>query len=164
MNINYGGIDGDFNYTAQLNGNISQIQWRVNGYKRQTYGFNYDYLDRLTNATYGQYDDGLAVLDKNEFYSTGYTYDARGNIATLQREGKKLVNGCYEQGQIDNLIYTYLPNTNKLQLITDIANLNCLPERYLSLSISGTQTHSARNLVNGTNTCLLYTSPSPRDS
>lgn len=107
--------------TAQKNGNIAQIRWQVSGRDRQTYGFQYDYQDRLINSTYGQISSSNS-LDVNHFYDTNYSYDKRGNIQTLSRNGLYFQTpdaNCLSFGPIDDLSYTYYPGTNQLKTVTD---------------------------------------------
>jgi RHS repeat-associated protein len=96
----------------QYNGNIGAMSWtslKFSGIK--TYDFEYDGLNRLTNA---QYADG----DK---YSTAFEYDKNGNIEHLERwmeieEAKQ---------QIDDLVYHYTNNgkSNQLQFVNDDPSL-----------------------------------------
>ena len=65
---------------AQYNGNIAQLIWQVPGSDAQTYGFTYDYLDRLTTSTYGAYPGG--ILSVTDSYNSAYTYDLNGNLQT----------------------------------------------------------------------------------
>jgi RHS repeat-associated protein len=51
------------------------------------------------------------------------TYDPRGNITTLRRNGKALDDsGCLVQGEIDELAYTYIAGTNKIEDVNDVAS------------------------------------------
>ncbi|MEM9920948.1 MAG: DUF6443 domain-containing protein, partial [Bacteroidota bacterium] len=106
------------NTIAQKNGNISQAIWRVRGRERQTYGYSYDNYNRLTNATYGEYADNGSLTVNNRF-STSYSYDTRGNINTLNRQGQYRNNDCWQVGQIDQLVYSYYPQSNRLQGVAD---------------------------------------------
>jgi YD repeat-containing protein len=48
--------------TPQYNGNIAQIEWQVAGREGQAYAFQYDGLDRLTDAVYS---DRRKALNSN---------------------------------------------------------------------------------------------------
>jgi RHS repeat-associated protein len=124
--------------TPQYNGNISQIKWQVAGREIQAYTFSYDNLDRMTDANYADIHTGTGTVPysskgwaskyaSDNKYQEKVSYDLRGNIKTLQRNGltgtmsqanNGLLYGCF--GQIDNLTYNYDPaNTNRLQSVTD---------------------------------------------
>ncbi|MFN8255395.1 MAG: DUF6443 domain-containing protein [Bacteroidales bacterium] len=84
----------------QFNGNISSMAWNskiLNNLK--TYNFTYDALNRLTGANY--------TGTGSENYSTGYQYDANGNITHLDRYGW---TGGTNYSKIDSLKYAYLGN------------------------------------------------------
>jgi RHS repeat-associated protein len=116
-----GGDIGGMSGTIQKAGNISQLAWRVRGRERQSYSFSYDHLSRLTAATY--YDvSGSNTATNTNLFNESLTYDLRGNIATLQRQG--FYSSTCGYGQIDNLSYTYNTNTNQISSITDNALLS----------------------------------------
>ncbi|PWL30064.1 DUF6443 domain-containing protein [uncultured Roseivirga sp.] len=86
----------------QLNGNIAGVKWRsASDSKQRAYGFDYDASNRLLAADYTQY--GTSWNNTAADFSTDYTYDANGNIKTLQRKGMVLGNVM----TIDNLQYDY---------------------------------------------------------
>ncbi|MEM6966640.1 MAG: DUF6443 domain-containing protein [Bacteroidota bacterium] len=107
--------------TNYFNGNISGMAWRVKDKgAKHIQGFQYDYLNRLVNVDHLEDKDlGAGVEDQ---YNSTYSYDSRGNITELTR------NGVYNDGnnwllqQIDDLSYTYSSNTNRLSVVTDSAN------------------------------------------
>ncbi len=111
------------NSTAQKNGNISQVFWRTRGRERQAYSLTYDFLNRMTTANYADITDaGAGTI--NDKFKESLTYDIRGNISTLQRNGlykTTAAPNCWTNGMIDNLNYTYLSGTNKLSKIVDNA-------------------------------------------
>ena len=91
----------------QLDGNIALIQFGVAGRASQDQAFFYDYMNRLTDMV-------------QTGFSTSYTYDDKGNIQTLTREGLQLgANGCYTTQLIDNLTYNYGAASNQLINVTD---------------------------------------------
>ena len=119
--------------TPQYNGNISQAVWQIAGREQQAYTYKYDNLDRLLEGEYTDIHDMEGYTPFSEQYSTDnkfgekLTYDLRGNILSLQRNGMTaagMSGGSYVSGtfgQIDNLAYTY--NTkNQVTAITDAAN------------------------------------------
>lgn len=103
---------------ACFNGNISGMQWKSFGEtKKRGYTFEYDNLNRLLNANYGEGDNlQLAVGRFNE----NLDYDKMGNIELLKRNG---VGGKYNNNlsyfQIDDLEYIY--NGNQLKSVNDHA-------------------------------------------
>ena len=102
----------------QRNGNISGYRYRTRGRTMQAYAFEYDGLNRLQSADHAQQLPGGGY--EQDAYNTAYTYDLRGNMLTLSREGKALgEDGCLATGQIDKLDYDYANGTNKIERITD---------------------------------------------
>ena len=119
----------------QYNGNISQIRWQVAGREMQIYSYNYDNLDRLTEANYADWHTGSSgakgwgtPFASDNKYQEMINYDLRGNITKLNRNGltgnmaqatnSNLLYGCF--GPIDNLTYNYDPlDKNKLISISD---------------------------------------------
>jgi len=91
------------------NGNIAEMQWQVEGRKADHYNFTYDYLNRLESAN-----------SLNDNFNTAYTYDARGNIQTLKRNGLIKDDKCYKKIGIDDLKYTYYDGTNQLKTVVDL--------------------------------------------
>jgi RHS repeat-associated protein len=116
--LTYGNPDSRTQATAQYNGNISSTTWQVAGRAKQAYGFEYDDLNRLTDAKYFDVTDNYSSSWNSNFsadnkFNEKLTYDLRGNIITLQRNGmnsngwtgNNFVAGTY--GLIDNLTYAY---------------------------------------------------------
>lgn len=140
MQLNY--FEGDFNRGGSVfnnltatdalapapnhslyNGNIStwasQIQANPAGqtlqYEQLTGNqYRYDELNRITQANFQYFASGWNNTDD---YNTSYTYDANGNILSLNRNG-------YATNQLgmDSLSYTYTPLTNKLDHVNDPVN------------------------------------------
>ncbi|MGV0830560.1 RHS repeat domain-containing protein [Empedobacter brevis] len=106
------------NATQELfNGNIAQTLWtsQENPYIR-SYDYNYDGLNRLTNAGYSNLSKNFAGT-----YDEQLSYDHNGNILTLKRYGQT------EQATprlIDNLTYNYenAEKSNRLLKVTDSSN------------------------------------------
>jgi RHS repeat-associated protein len=113
-----GGDIGGMSGTIQKAGNISQLAWRIRGRERQSYSFSYDHLSRLSTATY--YDvNGSNTATNTNLFNESLTYDLRGNIFSLQRNGYYASSCNY--GDIDNLSFTYTTGTNQIASIADYA-------------------------------------------
>lgn len=99
-----------------FNGNISSMRWENKNYQPiRAYNFYYDEQNRLKEARYGE--NGDFSEDKN-FYGEMQSYDANGNIVTLERKGLKC-NGKYDC--LDNLTIGRSGNQTSivLRLVTD---------------------------------------------
>ena len=118
--INYNTVEDVPNhYTgkALFNGNISETYWRKVGdvsYKK--YGYHYDDLNRLVNATYQRPEQDIF-----NSYNESLGYDKNGNIKSLQRNGESETQ--QEQHTIDDLTYVYSSHySNQLMKVTDATN------------------------------------------
>lgn len=121
--------------TAQYNGNISQVTWQIAGREKQAYSFKYDNLERLTEANYIDIHNSTyashgwsSLYQSDNKYQEKVSYDLRGNIQSVQRNGltgtlfSSRISGYF--GQIDNLTYTYDPtDKNKLLKVADASSL-----------------------------------------
>jgi RHS repeat-associated protein len=107
FSINYN--DPQHGATPLYNGNISETIWETaNDNVERWYKYGYDALNRITSAT-----------DNTGNYNlTSVTYDKMGNIQSLNRKGHTNV-GATTFGVMDNLVYTYETNSNKLKKVTD---------------------------------------------
>ena len=95
-----------------FNGNISEVFWRTNNDNvLRKYGYNYDDLSRMVNATYQK--PGSSVVVTNS-YNESLSYDKNGNIYNLERTGE--YDDSEYQLTIDKLTYSY-SNTNPNQLV-----------------------------------------------
>lgn len=93
---------------AQFNGNISEAVWKSLGSSKQSYGYTYDPVNRLKNASY--YDLGNP-LRSGRFNEQIDSYDANGNILGLNRKGKRDENSlAVLYGPMDALRYAYQGN------------------------------------------------------
>jgi YD repeat-containing protein len=122
--------------TPQLNGNIAGVKWAAAGDRQaRAYGYEYDRLNRLTKADFTQQSptsggQGPASWDVSagiDYSVSNLTYDANGNLLTLQQKGWKLgalPNGQAGSNWIDQLTYGYFANGNRLQGVTDMSNDN----------------------------------------
>ncbi len=94
------------------NGNIAQVQWKTqNDGVLRGYGYAYDALSRITNAT-----------DNTGNYNiSNISYDKNGNLLTLNRKGWGIFNGSNAYGDIDMLDYSSYDG-NKLLKVMDGGN------------------------------------------
>jgi RHS repeat-associated protein len=109
---------------GQRNGNISQLIWQVRGRERQAYNVTYDFLDRMLDATYLDINSSGTANTTNRYRELATYADKRGNFNTLTRNGMFKATAaatCWTPGTIDNLTYTYVSGTNRLQKIADAA-------------------------------------------
>ncbi|MBN9381084.1 MAG: hypothetical protein J0H74_09975, partial [Chitinophagaceae bacterium] len=109
-------------FVPQYNGNIAGMLWKAEGDQaKRKYDFSYDATNRLTAANFTQYVSGSgssAVFDRSagiDYSVSGISYDANGNILTLQEKGWKLNSSP----TIDSLTYLYQSGSNKLARVTD---------------------------------------------
>jgi len=101
------------NSTELFNGNIAETQWKsVSDNIKHHYTYNYDALNRIKNGNYGI--NGI-VTPNNTYDLSDINYDKNGNITSLNRNG--FVNSA--NTPIDDLTYSYFPNTNQLKSVTD---------------------------------------------
>jgi RHS repeat-associated protein len=108
-------------YTAaQYNGNIAGMLWRSTGDDMlRKYDFTYDAVNRLTGADFNQLNsNSFSKAAKIDFSVSGLTYDANGNILTMNQKGWKLGGSV----TIDSLLYTYNTSSNKLLNVLDRKN------------------------------------------
>ena len=96
------------------NGNISSLKWSNSNYgEKRGYKFHYDKLNRLTEASYGE---GESLSNATDYFKESVVYDLNGNIAALERHGKKQ-DGTY--GVIDKLSVSLFGN--QIASISDAA-------------------------------------------
>jgi len=115
--INYDDVEDDLGgqITPLYNGNISETFWRTaSDNTPRKYGYQYDHLNRLTNAVYQK--PGMPQTVTNS-YNESLQYDKNGNITGLQRNGALDAQG--QTIQIDDLVYRYFDNSNQLFTVTD---------------------------------------------
>ncbi len=73
--------------------------------------YRYDDLNRIKSSSFSAYENGQFVAKSD--YATSYSYDANGNLLTLNR------NAYGAQLQMDKLTYQYYSGTNKLKRVED---------------------------------------------
>ncbi len=98
-------------YESAYNGNISGMEWQLQGESKRSYRFKYDNLSRLLHAAYNGVTSG-------GMYNTSYSYDKHGNITGLNRVGK---TGATTYGLIDKLTMDYTGTGNQLKSVSDEA-------------------------------------------
>ena len=82
------------------------------------YGYKYDQLNRIKSMdafTGINNADNSFTAVSGQSYKERVTYDANGNILTYKR------NGDNARLSMDEMTYTYKPNTNQLDKVVDIA-------------------------------------------
>lgn len=96
--------------TALFNGNIAETEWKTQSDNvLRWYEYNYDALNRITSAVHSDHPKyGLANVN----------YDKNGNITNLLRYGNTNL-AATTFGTMDNLSYSYILNSNKLQIVSD---------------------------------------------
>ena len=108
----YEGIsDGLTPQTPLYAGGIAAMRWRAGDRTLRGYQLEYDELDRLTAAHYGE---GLVCRQNQGRFDEELVYDGMGNVTALQRSGL-LDDGSY--GLVDNLTLSY--DGNQLTSIDD---------------------------------------------
>ena len=137
LTLNYDQVELGVSGTAQYNGNIAQLIWRVRGRERQTYGFDYDFLNRLDLANYYDITDGGTPRSSTNKYSVDIGYaDDRGNIGSITRNGLYWDGSCWVEDEIDDLTFSYYPGTNRLKDVDDAAtNATAAEEGFKPYSI-----------------------------
>ncbi|AXY78598.1 RHS repeat-associated core domain-containing protein [Paraflavitalea soli] len=103
-----------------FNGNIAGMLWKSGGDNPvRRYDFTYDAVNRLTNAYFKQFTGSTFNLNAGiDFSATGLSYDANGNILTMNQRGWKPGGSVV----IDSLLYNYYAHSNKLLNVIDRVN------------------------------------------
>ncbi|WP_207632917.1 DUF6443 domain-containing protein [Foetidibacter luteolus] len=109
--------------TAAYNGNISGSVWKSTGDDQvRKFDYTYDAANRLKTAPFRQYNATNSAFDLSagiDFSVSNLNYDANGNITSMTQRGVKVNSSS----NVDQLTYTYLPNSNKLQNVIDTVNV-----------------------------------------
>jgi RHS repeat-associated protein len=99
----------------QYNGNIAEMHWKsVNNDNKKGYGYTYDALNRITSGKYAERPGSTWNANVGDYNLNNITYDANGNILTLNRNGLTFAD---QMGVMDDLDYTY--NGNQLHEVTE---------------------------------------------
>lgn len=102
---------------AQFSGNIAGLKWRsARTGDARAYGYKYDGANRLESADFSEKVSSTWNNNNRDYTVSNLSYDQNGNILSLNRVGKK-TNGNY--GIIDQLVYDYISNSNKLKGVSD---------------------------------------------
>jgi len=112
--LNYNTAD---NATTEklYNGNISETHWKTaSDDVQRSYVYAYDALNRINKANFINTSN---TVNNGRYDLNSISYDKNGNILNLARNGYDLTSG--NTAVIDNLSYTYAPNTNQLQEVAD---------------------------------------------
>ena len=129
MDLGYDKTDNTFSAT-QLNGQVAGIAWNTMGDDAQRkYDYTYDNAGRLIKANFNQQHPGdgwsNTSMDFSVSGTSGYiTYDNNGNLLTMLQKG--VMPGQSAPLVVDDLRYTYKPNSNKLDYVTDQMTLTSL--------------------------------------
>ena len=109
--------------STNYNGNITGMIWKsVYDGQIRKYDFSYDAANRLMAADFTQYYGGSFNGGSGVNYTVNsLSYDANGNILTMNQYGL-LTPTSTSSSLVDQLGYTYISGTNKLQSVTDGAN------------------------------------------
>jgi RHS repeat-associated protein len=100
---------------AQFNGNISETYWRTaNDNILRRHAYQFDGMGRLTSTSYHK-PESVSAPDS---YKESQEYDKNGNIRKLQRYGE--FDDVVTAMMIDDLVYAYQPNTNRIAKVTDL--------------------------------------------
>ena len=120
--------------TDQYNGNIKATRWNthVPSSTQQAYIFKYNKNNWITQATFGQATpNAVFTPNANSDYKEGdITYDANGNILSMQRKGYTDTAGT---NNMDNFTYVYdAEKKNRLSYVKDTQD-NTATTRYSDL-------------------------------
>jgi RHS repeat-associated protein len=119
FHINYNHPDSeDYTPDALYNGNICETYWRTSSDNiLRSYGYQYDALNRLRNATYQKPGSTPCVGNYDEYLE----YNKNGNIQLLHRTGNSDTD--ITTILIDDLSYRYSTTSpNRLLRVTDATN------------------------------------------
>lgn len=114
----------------RYDGQISGFQWRVRGSDVMSYGYEYDAVNRMTNAEFRAYNNfgGTTQWNKSniDFTVSNISYDPNGNMLTMDQRG---YDANMNPADIDLLSYTY-NNGNQLQKVEDngVASVNYIKD------------------------------------
>ena len=101
------------------NGNIAGMVWKdAHDNEVRKYDFSYDAVNRLSGASFGQYNGGSFTNSVVNYNVNNLGYDANGNILSMNQYGLKANGGS---ALVDQLTYAYPSLSNKLGAVSDAA-------------------------------------------
>lgn len=119
----------DYGFTnSRYDGSIAGIAWRGAGSKAniRAYGYDYDAGGRLIRADFSKKHDGLMQAGQPEwdnseedFSVSEISYDANGNMQTMNQEGMAQLSNGIQKVNMDRLSYYYAQHSNKLTTTED---------------------------------------------
>ena len=136
IELNYNISNSTLQSEALYNGNIASIYWKTKSDNvKRGYGYTYDNLSRIKQATYATYNGTAWTGDADRYSVSNIDYDFNGNIKTLNREGMNGESGGNPTfGNMDQLSYTY--TGNKLTAVNDaIADIASNPYDFSEKSV-----------------------------
>src|SRR6218665_2128559 len=95
-------------HQGMYNGNISWMKTNLSKFGKQAMLYKYDQLNRITKSrslAFG--NNNYAARSGEQKYDEDYSYDANGNMLTLNRKDDKAA-------VMDDFNYSYYANTNRL--------------------------------------------------
>jgi RHS repeat-associated protein len=106
---------------AQYNGNITGTIWKSKGDGvNRKFDFTYDNANRLTGANFNQNSSGSTWSNSLiDFTVSNLSYDANGNILSMNQKGFKITSSGSGSALIDQMTYTYQSTSNKLAKVED---------------------------------------------
>jgi RHS repeat-associated protein len=111
------------------NGNIKQMTTAIRKEGDQLLAiqknnYSYDQLNRIKTMTSQAFD--AFTMQAAKSYESVYSYDKNGNLQTLQNTAPGLYpkskTPTLENPEMDNFTYKYIPGTNKLTNVFDVAD------------------------------------------
>ena len=119
-------ISYDYGYaTNYLSGNIAGIKWRNSGKgtELRSYGYLYDSYNRLREGSFVVKTGSITSTNvwsnaTKDFTASNMNYDENGNISSMKQMGMKKAGVPMI---LDDLTYTYQPNSNKLERVDESA-------------------------------------------
>jgi RHS repeat-associated protein len=129
----------------RYDGSIAGFIWRGSGVTLpRAYGYTYDYSSRITDANFTRRLVNYNISpvppspiwknDSVDYSVSGITYDANGNMTAMKQRG----TSSSGPADIDNLIYHYSTNTNRLDSIRDIATYHITNNDFLDGNVGST--------------------------
>lgn len=119
--------------SLRYDGLAAGMIWRGAGggnVNAHAYGYLYDAAGRMSRGAYMRsnttpsYTMATGWSNSTHDYSETVSYDQAGNILTLQRRALVAANQMVYSTNVDNLTYTYYPNSNKIQKVVDAVTTN----------------------------------------